>query len=337
MPKQNRLLALNPRSLVRLALPAILAVFLVSCGQEAAAPEALSVGTTTSEVNLLILIAQDRGYFAGNGLDVTHKIYPSGVAGIGGLIDHEVDLVTGSEFALVTQVLSDRDICTVAVINRSSIEHLVARVDRGISSIYDLKGKTVGVPLGSRPEFALDRFLYFQGIDVSELTLVDVPVDQSVGAIASGEVDAVAAWQPYIDQVKERLAGQVVSWSVQEDQPSYTLLMSRTEWAAENQEPISRFLRSLVEAETYVASNPEAVMAFLREEWGYEESYVASVWPEHRFSVMLDQALVVAIEDQARWIISRDLAGAREMPDFLRHVCEDGLEAVKPEAVNLIR
>ncbi|HSJ53560.1 MAG TPA: nitrate ABC transporter substrate-binding protein, partial [Anaerolineae bacterium] len=61
------------------------------------------------------------------------------------------------------------------------------------------------------------------------------------------------------------------------------------------------------------------------------------VWPEHSFSVMLDQALVVAMEDQARWIIARDLAGDRRMPDFMSNICEKALEAVKPEAVNLIR
>ena len=335
---QKRLLTLHRLTLARTAYPAVLVIFLVSCGRDFAGPAvSISVGITPSEVNMLILIAQDQGYFARNGLDITTKIYPSGVAGLGGLTDHEVDLVTGSEFALVGRVLSGLELCTVGSINRSSIEHLVGRMDRGISSIADLKGKTIGVPLDSRPEFALDRFLYFQGIDVSELTLVNVPVDQSVEALVSGKVDAVAAWQPYTDQAKERLGGQVVSWSVQEDQPSYTLLMSTAEWVAENEEPLARFLRSLVQAEAYVEGNPQAAMAFMREKWSYDEGYVVSVWPEHSFSVLLDQALVVVMEDQARWIIARDLVGERRMPNFMSNICENALEAVKPEAVNLIR
>ncbi|HSJ52127.1 MAG TPA: aliphatic sulfonates ABC transporter substrate-binding protein, partial [Anaerolineae bacterium] len=74
----------------------------MSCGRDFAGPAvSISVGITPSEVNMLILIAQDQGYFARNGLDITTQIYPSGVAGLGGLAEHEVDLATGSEFALV--------------------------------------------------------------------------------------------------------------------------------------------------------------------------------------------------------------------------------------------
>jgi len=35
--------------------------------------------------------------------------------------------------------------------------------------------------------------------------------------------------------------------------------------------------------------------------------------------------------------MSHDQAGKRQMPDFLDSICAEGLEAVKPEAVKLIR
>jgi len=335
---QNRFAAFNPLSLARVAFPAFLVLCLVACrGESWGSMLSLHVGTTTNEVNLLILIAQDMGYFASNGLDVTHTIYPSGVAGLAGLLDHEVEIVTGSEFAFVGHVLEGADVCVLAVINRSALEYLVCRGDRGIESVADLEGKTIGVPLNSRPEFALDRFLYLQGIDIADVRLVNVPVERAAEALASGDVDAIAAWQPYTAQASERLGGRVVSWSVQENQPSYTLLMSRSDWAADHEDASARFLTSLLQAEEYVAAHPEDARAFVRERLGYDEEYVANVWPEHTFSVLLDQALVVAMEDQARWIMSHHLAGKRQMPDFLDNICAQALEAVKPEAVKLIR
>jgi ABC-type nitrate/sulfonate/bicarbonate transport system substrate-binding protein len=322
------------RTLCVLTWPLLLA----ACRSQASdPPDTVSVGTTTNEVNTLILVAKEQEYFSGNGIDLIHKIYPSGVAGLGGVLAHEVDLATGSEFALVGQVLASEELCTIASIDRSSVEHLVARQDRGIHDLADLKGKTIGVPLNSRPEFALDRFLYFQGIDVSELNMVDVPVNQSVEKLVSGAVDAVATWQPYVDQAVERLGGQVVTWSVQEGQPSYTLVMSRMDWVAENQDVVARFLRALAQAEEYVVRNPEAARALLHKSLGLDEAYIASGWPEHTFSIQMDQALVVAMEDQARWIMNKNPAASMQMPDMLRHFCSEGLEHVKPEAVNLIR
>jgi NitT/TauT family transport system substrate-binding protein len=176
----------------------------------------------------------------------------------------------------------------------------VGRLDRGITSIDDLRGKTIGVPLGSRPEFAMDRLLYYRGIDTPEVTLVDVPVNRSMAALVNGEVDAVAAWQPCIDRIREQIGDQVVVWSVQEDQPSYTLAMCGGEWAAENGPVIVRFLKSLVQAESYVADHPEAARTFIQAKLNYDADCMASVWPGYRFSVALDPALVVAMEDQAR-------------------------------------
>jgi NitT/TauT family transport system substrate-binding protein len=268
---------------------------------------------------------------------VTHEIYPSGVAALGGLFDDEVDLATGSEFAFVGEVLSQQDICTIGAINRSSSEYLVGRIDRGINDIADLEGKTIGVPLGSRPEFALDRFLYLRGIEASVATLVDVPVNQSVDALVSGKVDAVAAWQPYINRIREQMGDQVVAWSVQEDQPSYTLAMCRGEWAVENGDLIARFLKALVMAESYVADHPDEARAFVQAKLNYDADYMRSVWPAYRFSVMLDQTLVVAMEDQARWVINRGLTTDRQTPNFVNYIYADGLEAANPEAVNIIR
>ncbi len=55
------------------------AVALASCGDNySGVVRSITIGMTTNEVNSLILIAQERGYFAANGLDVIHEIYTSG-------------------------------------------------------------------------------------------------------------------------------------------------------------------------------------------------------------------------------------------------------------------
>jgi NitT/TauT family transport system substrate-binding protein len=64
---------------------------------------------------------------------------------------------------------------------------------------------------------------------------------------------------------------------------------------------------------------------------------MAAIWPEHQFSLTLDQGLVAAMEDETRWMIANNLTAATQVPDFLNYIYLDGLEAIKPEAVNIIR
>ena len=54
------------------------------------------------------------------------------------------------------------------------------------------------------------------------------------------------------------------------------------------------------------------------------------------FSSSLDQSLITAMEDEARWIISNNLTTEKTVPDFMKYIYIDGLKAVKPVALNMI-
>jgi NitT/TauT family transport system substrate-binding protein len=52
--------------------------------------------------------------------------------------------------------------------------------------------------------------------------------------------------------------------------------------------------------------------------------------------VTLDQSLILAMEDEARWMIANNLTNATEVPDFRNYIYEEGLRAVRPGSVNII-
>ena len=60
-------------------------------------------------------------------------------------------------------------------------------------------------------------------------------------------------------------------------------------------------------------------------------------WKEGKFTLFLDQALIVSLEDQARWAIKNELTDATGVPNYLNYIYLDTLEAVKPKSMNIIR
>jgi len=75
----------------------------------------------------------------------------------------------------------------------------------------------------------------------------------------------------------------------------------------------------------------------LRERYHYDDEYVARIWPEHQFALSLDQSLIVALAAETRWMIGNNMTSEKQVPDFLNYIYEDGLKAIKPEAVSIIR
>ena len=100
---------------------------------------------------------------------------------------------------------------------------------------------------------------------------------------------------------------------------------------------------NLLAAETHMAEQADSMnilkenLSRIRDKFDYESSYIDYIWPKHDFRVVLPQALIVAMEDQARWRIDNKLTDATEVPNYLDYVYLDALEEIKPEAIGIIR
>jgi len=66
----------------------------------------------------------------------------------------------------------------------------------GIDSLKDLKGKKIGVEIGFVDHLLLLNGLKKAGMKESDVKLVNVPTNNTPQVLASGDVSAIAAWQP---------------------------------------------------------------------------------------------------------------------------------------------
>jgi len=300
-------------------------------------PASLTIGTPSLETNALIYIAGDRGYFERNGLNVTIKEYDSGGAAVSGLMRNEIDLAIASEFVMVNNILQRREIRTFGSIDRFEDMFVIARKDRGIGKVSDLKNRKIGVPLGTIAAFYLGRCLTLHGLGPTDVKILAVRPDRSVDALAAGDADAVVTWHPHLDRIMDRYGGGVIVWPIQSNQLTYWNILGRADWMEAHRETIDRFLRSISQAEEYVSLHPEEAKALVKKRLGYNDAYIEKVWGDNLFSLSLDHSLVAAMEDEARWMIANKLTTEKQVPDFLDYIYLDGLKAIKPEAVSIIR
>lgn len=287
----------------------------------------------------LLWIAEEQHFFSQNGLDVTLRKYDTGVGSLDGMLNGEADITVGvTEFPTVGRAFRRAGIGIIGSIAKIDQIYLVGRKDRGIEKVSDLKGKTVGTTFRTVAEFHLGRFLDLHGMNMQDVSLVDVKTPAEwVNAVANGEIDAIATAQPYANSAKERLGANAVIWPAQSSQPIFGLLVATDEWITKHPELVTRVLKSMAQAEEYSMRHPAEAKAIVRKQLNLDAAYIEAVWPRNRFSLSLDQSLILAMEDEARWMIINNLTTENQVPDFLNYIHEDSLKAIKPEAVNIIR
>lgn len=150
-------------------------------------------------------IADKKGFFKAEGVDVQLLWFdygPSMEAFSAGKVD-AVSVTNGD--ALVTAAVGSPN--TMILLNDYSNGNDMVIARPGIASIKDLKGKKVGVEVGFVDHLLLLKALEANGLKESDVKIVNMVTTEAAGVLASGDVDAVAAWQPNAGQALKAVAG----------------------------------------------------------------------------------------------------------------------------------
>jgi NitT/TauT family transport system substrate-binding protein len=315
----------------------VLSSWSCSKGEYSGKVETVTIGSTPVEMNALIYVADEQKFFVNNGVKVVFKDYDTGVAAVEGLLKGEVDVALTMEFVIVGKSLQKQKVLSLATVNKAMLFYIIARADRGIKTTVDLKGKKIGAPQQTITEFYLGRMLELNGLRLQQVTMVDSKASDPAGTIAGGDVDAVVTWEPHVTQIRQQMGNGVIIWPAQSGQVAYWNIVTTEFWIKNHSELGNQFLKSLAQADDYIIKNPAEAKAVLQKRLKLSDTYMETVWSQNQFSLSLDQSLIAAMEDEARWMIKNNLTKEKQVPDFTNYIYVDGLKAVKPEAVNIIR
>jgi NitT/TauT family transport system substrate-binding protein len=317
-----------------------LLIYLGFAGQRGE-PIPIAAQRTTIAVNgnflgsSLVHIANAEQFFRRHGADVIVKDYPSGQASLDAALKGEADFATVADTPLMFAIMDGRPVSIVATISRQSNNGIIARRDRGVVTVDDLKHKKIGLRLGTISHYLLYALLLSRNMDLSDTELVDTAPDQLERSIRDGAVDAVTTWDPYLGQIKAALATNAVS--IPADEPYTFNLASRTEYIKNNRPAVEAVLASLIEAQRFASLSPETSKSVVTAASGIDPKEVNADWAQFDLQVTLDQSLIAQLEDQARWAIKTSHEKYRQMPNFLNSIATEPLAAVQRAAVTIIR
>ncbi|HEY8994353.1 MAG TPA: ABC transporter substrate-binding protein [Lacunisphaera sp.] len=235
--------------LTRRAL-AWLAVLSLSLGSLSAAP--LKIAYSDWPGWTAFAIAAEKGWFKEAGVDVEllwFEYGPSMEAFTAGKVD--AVMVTNGD-ALVTGATGGKNVMILVTDYSNGNDMVVAKP--GIKSLKDLKGKKIGVEVGFVDHLLLLNGLKKAGLAESDVTIVPTPTNQAPQVLASGQVDAVAAWQPNSGAALKALPGsKAVYTSADEPGLIYDMVTVTPQSLAQHRADWLKFVKVWDKIVTYLA------------------------------------------------------------------------------------
>lgn len=299
--------------------------------------ETVTLGIATEPLSAPFLIAQEKGYFADEGLDITVRSFPYGRVAFEAMLSGDVDLATVAETPIVLHSFKRDDFSIAAMfVYNDDDSKIVIHSDR-VDAASGLRGKTVGTTIGTSAHFFLDSYLLHTGTAKHEVRIVDLSMKSLPVALQRGELDAIVVFEPYAHEALELAKGKAMRLpKVEIFRETFNLTVMRA-FQKEHPEVLPRALKAIDRAISFMRQNKSEAIAVVVRKLGMDEKYLRDTWDDYVFGLSLDQAFLITLEDVARWAIDNRLTDANRIPNYLGYLEPAGLLAVKPQAVKVIR
>ncbi len=179
----------------------------------------LRIGQVGGVSDAAIFIANDRGLFAEQGIELEVTRFDSAARMVAPLATGQLDIGGGAPSAGLFNAVA-REIPLKIVADKGNMapghgyEAIVVRKalwDKGaFTSPADLRGRAVAIPARDiSPEFNLDTFLRTGGLTVDDVNVVTIAHADMGLALANGSIDVGLPIEPFVTQIVEKGIGVI--------------------------------------------------------------------------------------------------------------------------------
>ena len=166
-----------------------------------AAADPVKIGLNTWVGFGPLYIARDKGLFEKHGIQVELSVIEKTSEKYGAFVAGKVDLIASSAGTAVIYITEPDQFQYVAGLSDSNGgDGVIAKNE--ITSLADLKGKTVAVDMGGVSGFYLGALLKTAGLKFSDVKVIEMGSDDVGKKFSDKQFDAGVTWEPWLSKAK---------------------------------------------------------------------------------------------------------------------------------------
>ena len=273
-------------------------------------------------------IAVEKDLFANNGVAAQMKWFDGYVESMETMAAGRIDCNSQTLNDTISFLPGASGGEVVVLVNDNSTGNDQIIVDASITSIQDLKGKTVVIEEGVVDDFLLSLALRDHGMTREDLVIKGLPTDQAAAAFVAGKADAVGAFPPFTGTARKRDGAHVLVDSSSYPGAIPDLLVCHAHLIAERPDAVQAIVDTWWDIRAFMDSNPEEAEAIMATR--------AGISPEE-YQQYKDGTTLFSIEDNVEAFSEGDTMksmpyAAEIMADFM---VKTGFIPEKPDMGNL--
>lgn len=199
----------------------------------------------------------------------------------------------------------ERDIIGIAYNGEKTLGILV-QMDSDIKSVEELKGKKVGLVIGSISQDYLNAMLVDAGLKMQDVELINLGVSELETALATGQVDAVAAWNPELLEIQANGSGKLLADGTGV-YAGENVIVANKAYVAQNPDIARIFMEQYQRGVDELLRDPEGYAKKYAKVVGLSEELLIQTWANSNFPVGLTAKDQSELEKTAAFLYENKL------------------------------
>lgn len=234
-----------------------LLVFCIGCTKKEPSQKAvqqLKVGIVTWIGFGPLFVAEQKGYFKEQGLDIKVSIIEDEAARRSAFASGQLDIAANTIDALASGAPRGVDgVIFLKTDDSFGADGIVAK--KNITSVSRLKGKKVAYPKGLPSHYFLFEVLKSNNMSMKDITPIYMEASDAAAAFAAGKVDAAVTWEPWLSQSAS--AGNILATTKDKPGLIVDVLMVSPKSLKDSREGMKKFLKEWFRGLEHLQNNPQ--------------------------------------------------------------------------------
>lgn len=291
-----------------------------SSSSSSSSSAAASTGSGSAKVTVLrsqgavfepLIIAQDQGYFAKEGLDVTIRVGASDTsANVPLVLRGEAQFAMADVASVVKAAANNVPITIVSNLQASTLktapsDGMLVRKDGSLQNFKEISGKTIGVSgLDGISQFQVDYAAERAGVNPDTIKFVALPIPEMNTAVVKGQVAGVQTFASFLVAGEKMGLSDIGGSSNSLPGLPQGVLFSTKSYVAQNPVIVKKFDAAIDEAITYANSHAAAVDAIDLKYTELPASYIKNRQPQIYTPLLNTTVLALLAKDMDKFGIT---------------------------------
>lgn len=330
-----------------------LALSMAGCGstaQEKTAAKApadnaplIAYGELDPQVSGQQIIAEEKGYFKEEGLNIQNKLMNGPDQNAPLVASGEAKICFGSIYNNIAVAANGVKVKVVAPLaNAAGTQSVVARKGLDIKSAKDLEGKKIGMTNGAGVLIAIRNMAKDTGVDINKIQFVNLQASDQLAALEKGDIDAMAAWEPWIGKAVDQ-GGTLLFSGTQSELPDkkgpvhwidfYMTVQVSDAFYKEHPEDVEKLLKALQKATAFINEHPKEAAQIIAKRINIGKEQCYRIMQENKYSMKYDKQFIDGAGSMANFM--KEMGNIKAVPDTAGFIDTSMMKKLFPQQVEL--